>query len=89
MIDTMNEVLVDSLVETIANMNEEQRDKFAKVFVSKLPELAGQISFSIESNLQDAWRPEDMYKKVEVKDPALRLDPTKKAYIQLTGVNEC
>ena len=79
MIDTMNEVLVDSLVETIANMNEEQRDKFVDTFVSKWPLLAGQISFNIESNLKD----------VEVKTPALRLDPTKKAYIQLTGVNEC
>ena len=84
MIETMNEVLVDNLVEVIANMNEEQRDKFAKVFVSKWPKLARQISFSIDSNLQDA-----IYEKVEVKDPALRLDPTKKAYIQLTGGNEC
>ena len=71
MIETMNEVLVDNLIEVIAEMNQEQRDKFAKTFVSKWPELAGQISFSIEANLQD----------VEVKDPALRLDPNKKAFI--------
>jgi|TARA_B110000977_G_scaffold150426_1_gene190743 hypothetical protein len=76
MIETMNEVLdkvlADNLVETIANMNEEQRDKFVDTFVSKWPLLAGQISFNIESNLKD----------VEVKNPALRLDPNKKAYIQ-------
>tara|TARA_B100001564_G_C20216910_1_gene479869 strand:+ start:198 stop:461 length:264 start_codon:yes stop_codon:yes gene_type:complete len=71
MIETMNEVLVDNLIEVIAEMNQEQRDKFAKTFVSKWPELAGQISFSIEANLRD----------VEVKDPALRLDPNKKAFI--------
>ena len=71
MIDIMNKVLADNLVESFANMNQEQRDKFAKTFVSKWPELAGQISFSIEANLRD----------VEVKDPALKLDPNKKAYI--------
>ena len=71
MIETMNEVLVDNLIEVIAEMNQEQRDKFTKTFVSKWPELAGQISFSIEANLRD----------VEVKDPALRLDPNKKAFI--------
>ena len=75
MIETMNEVLdkvlADNLVETIANMNEEQRDKFVDTFVSKWPLLAGQISFNIESNLKD----------VEVKNPALRLDPNKKAFI--------
>ena len=64
MIETMNEVLdkvlADNLVETIANMNEEQRDKFVDTFVSKWPLLAGQISFNIESNLKD----------VEVKIPA-------------------
>ena len=57
MIETMNEVLdkvlADNLVETIANMNEEQRDKFVDTFVSKWPLLAGQISFNIESNLKD------------------------------------
>ena len=71
MIETMNEVLVDNLVEVISEMNQEQRDKFVKAFVSKWPDLAGQISFSIDANLQD----------VEVKDPALKLDPNKKAYI--------
>lgn len=77
MIDIMNKVLADNLVESFANMNQEQRDKFVDTFVSKWPLLAGQISFSIESNLQDAE-----YKKVEVKDLELRLDPNKKAYIQ-------
>tara|TARA_B110000438_G_scaffold297826_1_gene344863 strand:+ start:413 stop:685 length:273 start_codon:yes stop_codon:yes gene_type:complete len=76
-IDIMNKVLADNLVESFANMNQEQRDKFVDTFVSKWPLLAGQISFSIESNLQDAE-----YKKVEVKDLELRLDPNKKAYIQ-------
>ena len=68
MIDIMNKVLADNLVESFANMNQEQRDKFVDTFVSKWPLLAGQISFSIESNLQDAE-----YKKVEVKDLELRL----------------
>ena len=72
MIDIMNKVLADNLVESFANMNQEQRDKFVDTFVSKWPLLAGQISFNIESNLKD----------VEVKNPALRLDPNKKAYIQ-------
>ena len=72
MIDIMNKVLADNLVESFANMNQEQRDKFVDTFVSKWPLLAGQISFNIESNLKD----------VEVKDPALRLDPNKKAFIQ-------
>ena len=71
MIEIMKEVLADNLVEVISEMNQEQRDKFVKAFVSKWPELAGQISFSIDANLQD----------VEVKDPALKLDPSKKAYI--------
>jgi len=72
MIEIMKEVLADNLVEVISEMNQEQRDKFVKAFVSKWPVLAGQISFSIDANLQD----------VEVKDPALKLDPNKKAYIQ-------
>jgi len=76
-IDIMNKVLADNLVESFATMNQEQRDKFVDTFVSKWPLLAGQISFSIESNLQDAE-----YKKVEVKNLELRLDPNKKAYIQ-------
>lgn len=77
MIDIMNKVLADNLVESFATMNQEQRDKFVDTFVSKWPLLAGQMSFSIESNLQDAE-----YKKVEVKNLELRLDPNKKAYIQ-------
>jgi len=76
-IDIMNKVLADNLVESFATMNQEQRDKFVDTFVSKWPLLAGQMSFSIESNLQDAE-----YKKVEVKNLELRLDPNKKAYIQ-------
>ena len=57
MIETMNEVLdkvlADNLVETIANMNEEQRDKFVDTFVSKWPKLASQVSFNIDVNLQE------------------------------------
>ena len=71
MIEIMKEVLADNLVEVISEMNQEQRDKFVDTFVSKWPLPAGQISFNIESNLKD----------VEVKNPALRLDPNKKAYI--------
>ena len=71
MIEIMKDVLADNLVEVISEMSQEQRDKFVKAFVSKWPDLAGQISFSIDANLQD----------VEVKDPALKLDLNKKAYI--------
>tara|TARA_R100001460_G_scaffold18016_10_gene38337 strand:- start:5933 stop:6148 length:216 start_codon:yes stop_codon:yes gene_type:complete len=54
MLDVMNDALADNLVEVIANMSQDQRDKFAKTFVSKWPTLAGQISFSIDANLQDS-----------------------------------
>ena len=51
--DPMEEVLADNLVEVIATMNEEQRDKFVNTFVSKWPKLASEISFNIDSNLQE------------------------------------
>ena len=54
MLDVMNDALADNLVEVIANMSQDQRDKFAKTFVSKWHTLAGQISFSIDANLQDS-----------------------------------
>jgi|TARA_B110000285_G_C14936331_1_gene519794 hypothetical protein len=51
--DTMEEVLAENLVEVIATMTEEQRDKFTKTFVSKWPRLAGEVSFNIDINLQE------------------------------------
>ena len=51
--DPMNEVLADNLVEVIATMNEEQREKFVNTFVSKWPKLASQVSFNIDVNLQE------------------------------------
>tara|TARA_Y100000768_G_C23557312_1_gene486504 strand:+ start:295 stop:489 length:195 start_codon:yes stop_codon:yes gene_type:complete len=51
--DPMEEVLADNLVEVIATMNEEQRDKFVNTFVSKWPKLASELSFNIDSNLQE------------------------------------
>ena len=51
--DPMNEVLADNLVEVIATMNEEQREKFVNTFVSKWPKLASQLSFNIDVNLQE------------------------------------
>ena len=51
--DPMNQVLADNLVEVIATMNQEQRDKFVDTFVSKWPILASQVSFNIDVNLQE------------------------------------
>ena len=51
--DPMNEVLADNLVEVIATMNVEQREKFVNTFVSKWPKLASQLSFNIDVNLQE------------------------------------
>ena len=51
--DPMNDVLADNLVEVIATMNEEQREKFVNTFVSKWPKLASQLSFNIDVNLQE------------------------------------
>ena len=52
--DPMDEVLADSLVEVIATMNQEQRDKFVDTLVSKWPILASQVSFNIDVQLQEA-----------------------------------
>jgi len=46
-------MLAENLVEVIATMTEEQRDKFVDSFVSKWPKLASEISFNIDSNLQE------------------------------------
>jgi len=54
MIDTtqvMSEVMVNNTVETIAQMNQEQRDLFVEVLAEKWPELANKLSINIESNL--------------------------------------
>ena len=51
--DPMNDVLADNLVEVIATMNEEQREKFVSTFVSKWPLLASKISFNIDCTLQE------------------------------------
>ena len=51
--DPMSDVLADNLVEVIATMNEEQREKFVNSFVSKWPKLASQVSFNIDVNLQE------------------------------------
>ena len=51
--DPMNDALADNLVEIIATMNEEQRDKFVNAFVSKWPLLASKISFNIDCTLQE------------------------------------
>ena len=51
--DPMDEVLAENLVEVIATMNQEQRDKFVDTLVSKWPILASQVSFNIDVNLQE------------------------------------
>ena len=51
--DPMEEVLAENLVEVIATMNEEQRDKFVNTFVSKWTLLASKISFNIDCTLQE------------------------------------
>jgi len=42
--DPMDEVLAENLVEVIATMNQEQRDKFVDTFVSKLSRYSSAIS---------------------------------------------
>ena len=49
--EVMSEVMVDSTVETIARMNEKQRDMFVEVLAEKWPELANKLSLGIETNL--------------------------------------
>ena len=49
--EVMSEVMVDNTVETIAQMNQEQRDLFVEVLAEKWPELANKLSINIESNL--------------------------------------
>ena len=54
MIDTnqvMTEVMVDNTVDTIARMNQEQRDLFVEVLAEKWPDLANKLSLGIETNL--------------------------------------
>tara|TARA_A100000164_G_scaffold123517_1_gene109439 strand:+ start:212 stop:409 length:198 start_codon:yes stop_codon:yes gene_type:complete len=51
--DPMDEVLAENLVEVIATMNQEQRDKFVDTLVSKWPILASQVSFNIDVNLKE------------------------------------
>jgi len=51
--DPMNQVLADNLVEVLATMTKDQREKFVKTFVSKWPKLASQVSFNIDVNLQE------------------------------------
>ena len=49
--EVMNEVMVDNTVETIARMNQKQRDMFVEVLAEKWPELANKLSLGIETNL--------------------------------------
>ena len=49
--EVMSEVMVDNTVETIARMNEKQRDMFVEVLAEKWPELANKLSLGIETNL--------------------------------------
>jgi uncharacterized protein YdhG (YjbR/CyaY superfamily) len=49
--EVMSEVMVDSTVETIARMNQKQRDMFVEVLAEKWPELANKLSLGIETNL--------------------------------------
>ena len=51
--DPMDEVLAENLVEVIATMNQEQRDKFVDTLVSTWPILASQVSFNIDVNLKE------------------------------------
>lgn len=54
MMDTnqvMTEVMVDNTVDTIARMNQEQRDLFVEVLAEKWPDLANKLSLGIETNL--------------------------------------
>ena len=43
--------MVDNTVETIARMNQKQRDMFVEVLAEKWPELANKLSLGIETNL--------------------------------------
>jgi len=45
--------LADNLVEVLATMTKDQREKFVKTFVSKWPILASQVSFNIDCTLQE------------------------------------
>lgn len=47
----MTEVMVDNTVDTIARMNQEQRDLFVEVLAEKWPDLANKLSLGIETNL--------------------------------------
>ena len=49
--EVMSEVMVDNTVETIARMNQKQRDMFVEVLAEKWPELANKLSINIETNL--------------------------------------
>ena len=49
--EVMSEVRVDNTVETIARMNQKQRDMFVEVLAEKWPELANKLSLGIETNL--------------------------------------
>ena len=53
LMDPMDDVLADNLVEVLATMTKEQREKFIKTFVSKWPILASQVSFNIDCTLQE------------------------------------
>ena len=52
-LDHMDDVLADNLVEVLATMTKDQREKFVKTFVSKVPILASQVSFNIDCTLQE------------------------------------
>ena len=52
-LDPMDDVLADNLVEVLATMTKDQREKFVKTFVSKWPILASQVSFNIDCTLQE------------------------------------
>ena len=49
--EVMSEEMVDNTVETIARMNQKQRDMFVEVLAEKWPELANKLSLGIETNL--------------------------------------
>ena len=49
--EVMSGVMVDNTVETIARMNQKQRDMFVEVLAEKWPELANKLSLGIETNL--------------------------------------
>ena len=49
--EVMSEVMVDNTVETIARMNQKQRDMFVEVLAEQWPQLANKLSLGIETNL--------------------------------------